>query len=237
MNKNPKCIKPNKIRVQTNGSPIIAASILAADPLNLEDAIKECERAGNIEWIQVDVMDGDFTPNLSFGPALVASIAQRSRLVIDVHLMVSKPYLLIEEFAKSGAHLITVHSEAKDSPEKCLKLINKLGKLSGIAIKPSTPLTKIKKLLNLADLLLVMTVDPGFAGQSYIKKCTQKIKEARTMLKKYPNVKYLEVDGGINEGTIGEARTAGANVFVCGSSVFKNGPAMSAQRLWRALKR
>src|SRR3989338_5820201 len=126
---------------------IIAASILGADPLNLEQALKDCEQTRQVEWVQVDVMDGRFTPNLSFGPATVAAIRKKFGFFIDIHLMVSRPMALLEAFAKSGADLITVHFEAEDSPLECLRLIHRYGKRAGIAIKPSTPVEAIEPLI------------------------------------------------------------------------------------------
>lgn len=216
--------------------PILAASILGADPLNLEAAIKACEKTKLVDWVQVDVMDGVFAPNLSFGPAVVQAIAKRGSLYVDVHMMVQDPYVLLEPFAKAGADLITVHAEAKN-PKECLRKIRSLGKKAGLAIKPKTPAKAILPFAQLLDLVLVMTVEPGFAGQAFLHQCIAKITEVKRLLRDYPGIAYLEVDGGIAEATIGLTAKAGANVFVCGSSLFKDKPAKTAPRLFRAARR
>lgn len=213
----------------------LAASILAADPLNLEAAIKDCERTGLVDWIQVDVMDGHFTPNLSFGPAAVKAIHEKSSLFIDVHLMIQKPYVLLNAFAKSGADLLTVHAEA-ETPLACVKKIKSLGCRAGLAIKPKTPVSKLIPYLKLLDLVLIMTVEPGFAGQAFLPSCLDKIRQAKRLARGTP-VRFLEVDGGVNAQTIPPAVRSGANVLVCGNSLFKDKPSVSVPQLREAIAR
>ena len=217
-------------------SIVIAASILGADPLRLGEALKACESAGGIEWVQVDVMDGHFTPNLSFGPGTVAGIAKESKLFIDVHLMVSRPAGVLEAFAKAGAKLLTVHAEAQDSPRECLKTIKTLGLKAGLALKPGTPVEAALPCLDILDLLLIMTVEPGFAGQKFIAGSGRKISRAKKLLEeKAPRARWLQVDGGIGPDTIPEVVRAGANVLVAGSSLFKEPPSVTAPRLRKAI--
>lgn len=216
---------------------IIAASILGADQLNLGRDLQNAEDTGEVAWVQVDVMDGRFCPNMAFGPETIAAIAQQSALFIDVHLMVERPKALLPLFAQKGADLITVHAEAKDSPKECLRLIRKLGKYAGLAIKPKTPVKKILPLLPEIDLLLIMTVEPGFAGQKFIESCVPKIRQAREAIKKSGSkVSWIEVDGGIGEASIPAVVAAGANVLVCGSSLFREAPSITVPRLWQTIR-
>ncbi|MBI4669870.1 MAG: ribulose-phosphate 3-epimerase [Elusimicrobia bacterium] len=183
-------------------------------------------------------MDGDFVPNLSFGPDVVKGIVQKTSFFIDVHLMVSRPKRLIKAFADKGADLITVHLEAKDSAKECLKLINDFGKYAGLAINPATPFSRAMPYLGLADLLLIMTVAPGFAGQGFMNECIPKIRQAAKHLRGRPmRTRWLEVDGGVNEASIPDAVGAGANVLVCGSALFKEPPDIMVPRMWRAIRR
>ncbi|MBI2070517.1 MAG: ribulose-phosphate 3-epimerase [Elusimicrobia bacterium] len=215
---------------------ILAASILGADPLNLERDLKRAEDTKAVEWVQVDVMDGHFTPNLSFGPDVVAQIKKKSSLFVDVHLMVSRPKNLLPVFAEKGADLITVHFEADDPAEECLQLIRKLGKKTGLALRPDTPVDRTKELLPLIDLLLVMTVNPGFAGQSFIEECVPKVAQASALLGG-SGPRWLEVDGGISETTIPKVVQAGANVLVVGSALYREDPSRTVPRLVEAIQK
>lgn len=219
-----------------NDGIIIAASILAADPLNLDKALNECQATNQVQWIHVDVMDGEFTPNLSFGPATVKEIAKKTTFSIDVHLMVNKPLNTIEAFAQSGAHSLSIHAEAKDDAAICLKTIRRLGCKAGIVLKPKTPFEAIKPLMALADLVLIMTVEPGYSGQKFIPECVAKVSEVKQWIQDNHLKCLLQVDGGIGASTIAPAIRAGADVLVCGSSLFRDGPLKTAPRLRQAIK-
>ncbi|MBI4064671.1 MAG: ribulose-phosphate 3-epimerase [Elusimicrobia bacterium] len=216
---------------------IIAASILGADPLNLERDLKAVQETGQAEWVQVDVMDGLFAANLSFGPDTVAAIKKKFPFFIDVHLMMERPKNVLEAFARKGADLITVHLEAKDNPEECLRLIKNLGVKAGLAVKPKTPIKEIFPFLELLDLVLVMTVEPGFAGQGFLESCLPKIEEARRMIQKAGGGRWLEVDGGINDQTAPKAARAGADVLVCGSALFREPPKITLARMRETIQK
>jgi len=193
----------------------IAPSILAADFSRLQEHIDE---AGNPEWIHVDVMDGQFVPHITMGPVVMRGIKTSSPL--DVHLMVSDPLGQVEAFAKAGASIITFHIEALHTVEdvhRCIEAIKKQGVRAGLAIKPRTPISGALPFLDELDLLVIMTVEPGVSGQSFMPEMLQKVREIRNS---HPDLD-IEVDGGINEETVKLAASAGANVFVAGSAVFK----------------
>ena len=193
---------------------IIAPSILSADFSKLGREIKAVEAAG-ADWIHIDVMDGRFVPNITIGPTVVKSIRPATGLIFDVHLMISNPGKYIEYFAKAGSDIITFHSEAEEDPEEIIRLIRFYDKKVGISIKPKTPVGSIEKILPLVDMVLIMTVEPGFGGQSFISDCLPKIEELRKIFKK-----DIEVDGGINEDTARDCVKRGANVLVAGNFVF-----------------
>ena len=193
---------------------IIAPSILSADFSKLGQEIRDIERAG-ADWIHVDVMDGHFVPNITIGPAVVRSIRPVTRLPLDVHLMIKNPEKYIESFAKAGSDIITFHSEIEEDPKEIIKLIKYYNKKAGISIKPRTDIGPIEKILPMVDMVLVMTVEPGFAGQFFISDCLPKIESLRRIFKK-----DIEVDGGINLETSRDCRASGANVLVAGSFVF-----------------
>ncbi|MEM7619292.1 MAG: ribulose-phosphate 3-epimerase [Pseudomonadota bacterium] len=203
----------------TSVTPLIAPSILSADFARLGEEIKAIDNA-RCDWIHVDVMDGHFAPNITFGPAVVEAIRPVTSKPLDVHLMISPCDPYIEAFAKAGADIITIHAEAGPHLDRSLQMIKELGKKSGVALNPSTPPDAIKYVLDALDLILVMTVNPGFGGQSFIPGMCKKIAEVREMIGTRPI--DIEVDGGINPQTARDVVHAGANILVAGSAVFKN---------------
>ena len=206
--------------------PIIAPSILSADfsRLGEELAIVDPER----DWLHCDVMDHQFVPNLTFGPLIVAGARKLTRALVDVHLMIERPWLLVEEFRKSGADLITVHLEACRETREVLRQIRATGAKAGIAIKPGTPYAAAAPYLPDLDLFLVMTVEPGFGGQAFRGEALEKVSAARDERARKKLDFLIEVDGGIADDTAREARAAGADVFVAGHAVFRAPDAMAA---------
>lgn len=198
----------------------LAPSILAADFCHLGAAIEKVENAG-VKWLHIDIMDGQFVPTISMGTPVLASVRKISKLFLDVHIMAQEPDHLIGELADAGADMITVHAEACTHLDRTLHLIRESGCKCGVAINPATPISVLEHVLDLADMVLIMSVNPGFGGQSYIPYCTEKIRRLRTMAQEQGLELDIEVDGGINKNTLPEVLEAGANIIVAGSAVFK----------------
>ncbi len=197
----------------------IAPSILAADFTRLGDQVVEAEQAG-ADRIHIDVMDGRFVPNITMGPMIVQAVRQVTALPLDVHLMIVEPDHLLEAFAESGATYISVHVEATPNLHRTLDYIRSLGCRPGVAINPATPAFMLSEVLHMIDVILVMTVNPGFGGQEFLPETLPKIRQLRMMCEAAGRQIDLVADGGINEETIMEAGTAGANVMVVGSACF-----------------
>ena len=196
----------------------IAPSILSADFANLGKEIKLLDDSG-CDYIHIDIMDGHFVPNLTIGPDVISSIRNLTKKIFDVHLMIDPVKEFIPNFINAGADIITIHHEIGEDVFECIELIKKFGKKAGISIKPKTDANEIEKYLDLVDLILIMTVEPGFGGQKFITSQINKIKEIKKIVS---NKKIeIEVDGGINEITAKQVIDAGANVLVSGSTIFK----------------
>ena len=200
---------------------ILAPSIIAADFAHIADEISACESAG-ADWIHVDVMDGHFGPTITIGPLFTQACKRSTKLPLDVHLMIENPEAHIESFAQAGATNITVHIEACSDAKSVIDQIKSLGCKAGIALKPSTPVNEIESVLSIADLVLVMSVNPGFSGQAFMPEMAERAKELRKKLDEINSKAYLEVDGGINLKTLAIMKSAGADVFVTGNAAFKH---------------
>src|SRR5574341_1268843 len=200
-------------------SCIIAPSIVSADHLRLQEAIDACEAAG-ADWLHVDVMDGHFVPNLTMGPFLVQTYRRGSKLPLDVHLMIEQPERYLEAFAKAGASHLTVHVETCPHLNETLQQIKSLGCLAGVTLNPGTPISAIESVLPLADLVLVMSVNPGFSNQTFMPAAVGRVAQVRRQLDAIRSSAYLEVDGGVAPENLVQLRDAGANAFVSAHSIF-----------------
>jgi ribulose-phosphate 3-epimerase len=198
---------------------IIAPSILSADFSKLGDEIKAVEAAG-AGWIHIDVMDGHFVPNLTYGPIIVEACKRVTKLPLDVHLMIEKPDLLIPEFVKAGADWISVHAEACTHLHRSIQLIKSLGAKAGVALNPATPLSAIEWVIDELDFVLVMSVNPGFGGQSFIENSLDKVREIKRMITEKGLTTLIQIDGGVNKKTIRTIAEAGVDSFVAGSAIF-----------------
>jgi ribulose-phosphate 3-epimerase len=197
----------------------IAPSILSADFSILGEEVKNLDMAG-ADYIHVDVMDGHFVPNITFGPVVIKKIRKYTKLPFDVHLMISPVEKYIKDFADAGADIITIHPEATDNIERCVKTIKSLGKKAGVSLNPKTPISSLEKVIDTLDLILVMSVHPGFAGQSFMPEVLSKVKELRKIINAKGLKTDLEIDGGINFETGALAIKAGADVLVSGTTIF-----------------
>ena len=198
----------------------LSPSILAADFWDLGEQVRAVERGG-ASYLHVDVMDGVFVPSISFGIPILEALKRKTTLLLDVHLMIVEPERYIETFASLGADMINFHLEATEKPMEVIQMIRKLGKRVGITIKPATPVSALEPYLKLVDMVLIMTVEPGFGGQSLMPDCVEKVRQLRKRTLELGLPLDIEVDGGVKEGNLQMILEAGANVIVAGSAVFK----------------
>ncbi len=211
---------------------LIAPSILSSDFARLGEEVRAVERAG-ADYIHVDVMDGHFVPNITIGPCVVKGVKKATGLPLDVHLMINNPDMYINDFAKAGADIITVHAEAVNHLHRSLQIIRDTGCKTSVSLNPATPLDAIEYVLEDLDMVLIMSVNPGFGGQKFIRGVLPKIEKLKKMIVEKGLDINIEVDGGVNSKTIGDVSAAGANVFVAGSAVFNTEDYAEAIRVLR----
>jgi len=211
----------------------VSPSMLSADFSRLGDDLKRVEDAG-ADWVHIDIMDGMFVPNITIGPPIVKALRPLSKIPFDVHLMIEDPIRYVEDFSKAGADMITVHAESKGNITKAIDKIRELGRSPGISINPGTPFKKVRKYMHKVDLILIMTVQPGFGGQAFREDCLPKISEARKYIDDNGLNVEIVIDGGINRETGKRCVDAGATVLAAGSSLFSLKDMKSEITLWRS---
>jgi ribulose-phosphate 3-epimerase len=211
----------------------VSPSMLSADFSRLGDELKRVEDAG-ADWVHIDVMDGTFVPNITIGPSVIKALRPLSTIPFDVHLMIEDPIRYVEEFSKAGADMITVHAESKGNITNAIKKIRELGRSPGISLNPGTKFSKVKRYMDKVDLILVMTVQPGFGGQAFREECIPKIAEARKYIDDNHLKAEIVIDGGINRETGKRCVAAGATVLAAGSSLFSNKDMKGEIALWRS---
>lgn len=199
----------------------IAPSLLSANFYNLQDDLERLKKSG-IKYLHLDVMDGNFVPNISFGLPIIKSVRKNTDFILDCHLMIEKPERYLEDFKNAGADILTVHQEATIHLQRTLAEIRRLGMKAGVSLNPSTSEETLKYIMDDLDLILIMSVNPGFGGQSYIESVNEKIKRVRKMIDESERDIILEVDGGVNKDNIKELEDLGVDLFVAGSAAFKN---------------
>jgi ribulose-phosphate 3-epimerase len=215
-------MKPPERNTPSPQPVVVAPSILSANFARLAEALHQLENAG-ADWIHVDVMDGHFVPNLTIGPPVIEALAKETTLPLDVHLMIETPERWLQDYAQAGARVITVHQEACTHLHRTLTHIRELGCLAGVSLNPATPVSLLEEVLGEVDLILIMSVNPGFGGQRFIPNSLKRLRQVRTLLNEagLGGSVRLEVDGGIGPSTISEVLAAGADTIVAGNAVFK----------------
>ena len=224
-----------KITLEEKVMNCLSPSILSADFANLGEQVRMLDEAG-AQYVHIDVMDGMFVPSISFGMPVIKSIRECSDRIFDVHLMIEEPGRYIDDLAEVGADLITVHAEACKHLDRTIEAIKEKGLLAGVALNPATPLSAIEWILPKVDMVLIMSVNPGFGGQKFIPESLDKIREARKMITDQGLFVDIQVDGGIYQTNVKEVLDAGANIIVAGSAVFKGDPAENTKAMMEILK-